>query len=153
MKPCKFIKRPVLMDLHTFITLIPKVHNAQGEESIECAIYPVHAISLQRVMWLPVFHTAKCLIFLLTMKNRGVFRDFYARFYLNARSVSCSFGISFDMGLLLACNWSHAQYWIVALSLVNVWTPGMVTFRNYLAQSIIACLILSSLLFIFFCSY
>jgi hypothetical protein len=49
-------------------------------------------LCVRRVMWLPALHTwltqgAKHLIFLKSAKNRGVFHDFYARFFVNAHSV------------------------------------------------------------------
>ena len=57
---------------------------------MERAIYPV--LCFQWVTWLAAVRTwlaqgAKYLIFLVTEKNRGVFCEFYARFFRNARFI------------------------------------------------------------------
>ena len=58
----------------------------------------VCVVSVRRVMWLPASRTwlsegAKDLIFLKTVKNRGVFCEFYAWFFMNPWFISWSTSI------------------------------------------------------------
>jgi hypothetical protein len=52
---------------------------------------------------------AKHSIFLKSVKNRGVFRDFYARFFV----LYCDLlAFSVEIALALACTWGHAHNWL-----------------------------------------
>ena len=67
------------------------------------------------VMRLPALHTwlpqgAKRLIFLRTVKNRGVFHEFYARFFMNACFIYCDLlAFSFKIALVLAYTRGHSH--------------------------------------------
>ena len=64
---------------------------------------------------------AKHSIFLRTATNRGVFREFYARFFMNGRFVSRSRLLAFSAAIALeATPIIRDRYLNRALSLVNV---------------------------------
>ena len=84
--------------------------------------------------WLAQLQGAKHLIFLRTVKNRGAFHDFYARFFINAHFILWSACVS---------SYSRPCHLNWVLSLVNFWIPGAWLSKNILIEYM-ACLILSS---------
>ena len=78
--------------IRRWMYIAPRVYNKRREY---WTLYMVCVICVWRVMWLPALRTwlsqvAKHSIFLRTVTNRGVFREFYARFFMNACFVAPS---------------------------------------------------------------
>ena len=72
-----------------WVLILPRVYNKRREYRM---LNIVHVICVRRVTWLPALRTwlsqiAKYSPFLRTATNRGGFREFYARFFMNARFV------------------------------------------------------------------
>jgi hypothetical protein len=88
------------------------------EESIECAIYPVTPCikcSASNVISRLAHVTnsgAKHSIFIGTMKNRGIFREFYARIFINARFILWSASFQLKSRSLYSRPRPHPAIWI-----------------------------------------
>ena len=121
--------------------VITRVNNKERKRVSNALYTPCNMFSASNVTCSRAHVTsprAKQLIFLRTEKNRGVFHEFYARFFTNARFILWSARAFGRNRLALACTRGHAHnvpFESSALigQFLNSWR---VTFRKHLIRSI-----------------